>query len=81
MLKIDNIKEENLNPIIVILMKRDNLDIMQAINYFLEAVDEWKEICSENPEMSYDEACDFIEDWFGLESDYLMDFICDVTFD
>lgn len=78
MLRIDNIKEENLNPIIVILMKRDNMTITQAINYFLMACEEWEEICDE---ASYDDAEDFIADWFGLEPDYLMDFLTDKYFD
>ena len=78
MLRIDNIKEENLNPIITVLMKRDNITLTQAINYFLEAVEEWEENVEE---YSYEDACDFIEDWFGLEPDYLMDFLTDPAFD
>lgn len=81
MLKIDRISEikvENLNPIIQVLIKRDNMKLVDAINYFCDAVEEWDETCDN---ISYDEACDFIEDRFGLEPDYLMDFLTDTMFD
>lgn len=61
--------------IIEVLIKRDGMTYDQAVNYMADAQREWKEITEEFGEFSYDEAVEFIEDWFGLEPDYLIDFL------
>lgn len=61
--------------IIEVLMNRDGMTYDQAVNYMADAQREWKEITEEYGEFSYDDAIEFIEDWFGLEPDYLIDFL------
>lgn len=74
-MKLSKEEFEALNPIVQILIKRDNMSLNDALNYMADAQREWKEITEEYGEFSYDDAVEFIEDWFGLEPDYLMDFL------
>lgn len=59
--------------LIELLMHRDNISRLAAENLVHECARELHELCGleDNPSVLYEDACDIVMDYLGLEPDYL----------
>jgi hypothetical protein len=57
-----------MNPIVKVLMKRDNMSEVEAIELFKEAKEDFDSLLKEG---DLDSAYDICETYFGLEPDYI----------
>ena len=62
-----------MEEIIKTLMQRDNISRGEALNLIAQCKSDINLILSDNG--TFDDVCQCIEDWLGLEPDYLMDFL------